>query len=188
MARAIFFTIFALLLATVLAVPAQIEPRQFSPGDIINALGIGLVTDIHAFITLESLTNNLISINFDVKNPLPIELTIKKISSSAGLNKTEFARFEHTFPSPGLIVGPLATKNSGNIDNVLVTQGVANSLDIIPFGVLDLLSTDADVQAATIAGHLGFPVALDGLMQDGVPTTFVLQAFADWLHANQCHF
>ncbi|KAF5352570.1 hypothetical protein D9756_006177 [Leucocoprinus leucothites] len=173
MAQAFFFSIFALLFAAVFAVPT-VQPRQFSPGDIINALGIGLVTDIHAFITPDSLTNNLISINFDVKNPLPIELTIKKISSSAGLNDTEFARFEHTFPSPGLVVGPLATKNSGTIDNVLVTQGVANSLDIIPLGVLDLLDTDADIQAATILGHLGFPVALDNLEQDDVPTTYNL--------------
>ncbi|KAJ3576095.1 hypothetical protein NP233_g667 [Leucocoprinus birnbaumii] len=173
MAQAFFFSIFALLFTAVFAVPT-VEPRQFSAGDIINALGIGLVTDIHAFITLDSLTTNLISINFDVKNPLPIELTIKSISSSAGLNNTEFARFDHTFPSPGLIVGPLATKNSGTIDNVLVTQGVENSLDIIPLGVLDLLSTDANVQAATIAGHLGFPVPLDGLKQDNVPTTYNL--------------
>lgn len=107
------------------------------------------------------------------------------------MNGTEYANFQHTFPSPGLVVPPLGTKNSGRIGNVLVTKGVEAALDIIPFGVLDLLDTDADIQlvtlpidihqygcltsyflrAATILGHLGFPVALDNLKQDGVPTT-----------------
>jgi hypothetical protein len=73
-------------------------------------------------------------------------LTVKRISSSAGINGTEFARFDHTFPGLGLVVSPLGTRNSGNIDNVLVTQGVENSLDIIPLGFLDLLNTDADIQ------------------------------------------
>jgi hypothetical protein len=77
---------------------------------------------------------------------LPIELTVKTISSTAGLNGTELASFQHTFPEPGLIVGPLATKNSGAINNVLVVGGVVNSLDIVPFGVLDLSNTDAQVQ------------------------------------------
>jgi len=81
-----------------------------------------------------------------VSNPLPLELTIKSISSSAGLNGTEVATFDHTFSSPGLVIGPLASRNSGPIPNVLVTQGVENSLGIVPFGVLDLSNTNARVQ------------------------------------------
>ncbi|KAF9447548.1 hypothetical protein P691DRAFT_731318 [Macrolepiota fuliginosa MF-IS2] len=174
MARAFFLAVIALFLATVLAVPNPNEPRQLNAGDIINALGIGLVKDINVIITLDSLVTNLISINFDVKNPLPIELTIKKISSTSGLNGTDLASFQHTFPAPGLIVPPLGTKNSGTIDNVLVTEGVEAALNIVPFGVLDLSNTDADVQAATIDGFLGFPVPLDGLKQDNVPTVYDL--------------
>jgi hypothetical protein len=52
MIRACYLAIFALLFAAVLAVPAQVEPRQFSPGDIINALGVGLVKDINVIITV----------------------------------------------------------------------------------------------------------------------------------------
>lgn len=52
MVRTFFFTVFALLVAAVFAVPTEKERRQFSPADIINALGIGLVADIHAFITV----------------------------------------------------------------------------------------------------------------------------------------
>ena len=81
-----------------------------------------------------------------VKNPLPLELTIKEISSSAGLNNTPLANFDHTFPSPGLVVGPLATKNSGSISNVLVIPGVQDALGIVPFGVLDLSNTNAKIQ------------------------------------------
>lgn len=73
-----------------------------------------------------------------MKNPLPFELTLDSVSSQAGLNGTVFATFTHTFAKPGLVVPPLATRNSGTIDNVLLTQGATASLAIIPFGVLDL--------------------------------------------------
>jgi len=134
-----------------------------------------------------------------VSNPLPIELTIKTISSTAGLNGTELATFSHTFSSPGLVVSPLGSRNSGIIPNVLVTNGVANSLDIVPFGVLDLSNINADVQwafnsvnlldqcscyenrALTIEGFLGFPLELDGLKQDNVPTKWV-----GFVHSRSC--
>lgn len=134
-----------------------------------------------------------------VSNPLPIELTIKSISSSAGLNGTELATFSHTFSSPGLVVGPLGSRNSGIIPNVLVTEGVENSLDIVPFGVLDLSNINANIQwafnsdnllgqcscyenrALTIGGNLGFPLELDGLRQDNVPTKWV-----SFVHSRSC--
>jgi hypothetical protein len=72
-------------------------------------------------------------------------LTIKKLSSSAGLNGTEFATFNHTFPSPGLVVPLLGTKNSGTIDNVFLPQGVKASLAIVPVGLLDL-NSDASIK------------------------------------------
>lgn len=81
-----------------------------------------------------------------VTNPLPIELTLESVSAVASLNGTIFATFSHTFPFPGLVVSPLGTKNSGTIDNVLLTQGAAASLAIIPFGVLDLPDTDANIR------------------------------------------
>lgn len=65
--------------------------------------------------------------------------------SKAGLNGTVFATFDQTFSKP-VVVPPFGTKNSGTFGNVLLTQGVEASLDIIPFGVLDLMSTDAFVR------------------------------------------
>ncbi|EKM84298.1 hypothetical protein AGABI1DRAFT_110844 [Agaricus bisporus var. burnettii JB137-S8] len=174
MARAFFSSVLVFLFAVVCAVPTQIDTRQLNPADIINALGVGLVSKIHTIITLESLTTNLVSIDFDVKNPLPVELTIKEISSSAGLNGTVYARFNHTFPAPGLVVPLLGTKNSGRIDNVLLPLGAVASLEIIPVGFLDLLDTDAKIKAATIFGHLGIPLELEGLKQEEVPATYDL--------------
>ncbi|KAJ3576088.1 hypothetical protein NP233_g668 [Leucocoprinus birnbaumii] len=175
MARAFFCVFVAFLYTCVFAAPASkaTSIEGFSIGEIINLLGIGLVTGIHVNITLDSLTTNLVSIDFDVKNPLPFELTIDSISSSAGVNSTQYAAFDYTFDS-GLVVPPLGTKNSGVIDNVLLTQGALASLDIIPLGYLDLLDTDANIRAATILGHLGIPIPLDGLKQKTVPTTYDL--------------
>ncbi|KAF8167269.1 hypothetical protein B0H34DRAFT_8958 [Crassisporium funariophilum] len=167
---ALFCAVFSSSLVTVLGVPAA---NPFSPAQIINALGVGLVTDINAFITLDSLTTNIISVNFNVKNPLPIELTLDSVTASAGLNGTTFATFTHTFAKPGLVVSPLGTRNSGAVNNVLLTQGAENSLAIIPFGILDLTS-NANVRGATIGGFLGIPVALDGLKQTAVPTNYTL--------------
>ena len=61
--------------------------------------------------------------------------------SAAGLNGTTYATFDHTFDKP-LVVKPLGTANSGSVPKVLLTQGALASLDIIPVGKLDLISTD----------------------------------------------
>jgi len=166
----------SLAVASATAIPS-VESRaaDLSVGDIVNALGIGFVKDINAFVTLESLTTNVITVNFDVKNPLPIELTLDSVSATAGLNGTIFATFSHTFPSPGLVVPPLGTKNSGTIPNVQLPQGAEASLAIIPFGILDLPNTDANVRAASILGFGGIPIPLNGLKQTAVPTNYTLE-------------
>jgi hypothetical protein len=174
--RTLFALVGSLLAASASATPAvDNRAADFSIADIINALGIGLVKDINAFITLESLETNIISVNFDVKNPLPIELTLDNVSAVAGLNGSIFASFSHTFAKPGLVVPPLGTKNSGTIDNVLLTQGAIAALSIIPFQILDLPDTNASVRAFTIDGLLGIPIPLDGLEQTAVPTNYTLE-------------
>ncbi|KAF5340181.1 hypothetical protein D9758_014982 [Tetrapyrgos nigripes] len=174
---ALFISLFGLLLAGVLGASTPVadvdQIAGIGIGDIINLLGIGLVKSINATITLESLTNNLISIDFIVANPLPIELTLISVKSSAGINNTEFARFDHTF-SPPLVVPILGQASSGKIDNVLLTQGATASLDIIPLGVLDLLDTDVNVRAGSIFGIGGIPLPIDDLKQNNVPVTYNL--------------
>ncbi|KAG5351283.1 hypothetical protein C0989_007106, partial [Termitomyces sp. Mn162] len=137
-------------------------------GSIINVLGIGIVQDVNvittvrlfytkpvyirtgnqpdeSFAQLETFTTNQVEVNFDAKNPLPFELTIDRVVSSAGLNDTVYATFDHTFSTP-FIVKPSGTANSGTFGNVSLPQGVEGSLSIIPVGVLDLSKTDVFVR------------------------------------------
>ena len=57
-----------------------------------------------------------------VKNPLLLELTIDRVVSSAGVNGTVYAKFDHTFAKP-VTVGAMKTVNSGRVPNVLLVQG-----------------------------------------------------------------
>ncbi|KAF8585455.1 hypothetical protein K439DRAFT_1043754 [Ramaria rubella] len=170
--------IFALLLACAGSVPTPVADSEdnidgFGLGDIINLLGLGLVTQINVFITLDSLVTNLVSVNFDVKNPLPFEITIDQVSSQGLVNSIVFAEFTQQFPGSSFIVPPLGSANSGTFGNVLLTQGALNSLSIIPLGVLDL-AANVSLRVATIDGLLGLPIPLDGLKQQSVPTSYTL--------------
>ncbi|KAF5313217.1 hypothetical protein D9619_002521 [Psilocybe cf. subviscida] len=158
------------------AAATPLEGRASTPSNIpaqfINLLKIGLVKDINPIITEASLTSNVIETTFDVQNPLPVEITLDKVTAQAGLNGTVFATFTHSFPAPGLVVPPLGTKNSGLIMNVDLPLGLDASLAIVPFGVLDLPDTNANIRVFTIAGFGGLPLPLDGLKQTGVPANF----------------
>ncbi|ESK93224.1 hypothetical protein Moror_14609 [Moniliophthora roreri MCA 2997] len=119
-----------------LATPTDLTTKSsdlagLSIGDIINALGIGLVENIEVTITLDSLVTDLVSTQFTAKNPLPLELSLESVSSKATFNGTTFSEFSHTFTKP-VIIPILGEKESGKIDNVLLTQGATASLDIIP--------------------------------------------------------
>ncbi|KAK0234074.1 hypothetical protein IW262DRAFT_1334218 [Armillaria fumosa] len=166
----LFGLLFVSLAALVRSAPTSTD---LSIGDIINGLGIGLVSNISVTITLDTLVNNLVDIAFTVKNPLPIELTLERVTSSAGINSTEYASFDHTFSDP-LVVPIFGTADSGTIKNVLLTQGATASLAIIPLGFLDLLDTDVNLRAATIFGQLGIPLDVTGLKQKNVTTTYEL--------------
>ncbi|KAJ7760108.1 hypothetical protein DFH07DRAFT_957759 [Mycena maculata] len=168
----IFFGLLAALFVSAAPAPNVLENRDLL-GEIIDALGIGLVTKINATITLDTLVTNLLFINFEAQNPLIFELTIDQVSSTAGINGTEYAAFNYTFPTP-VVVPPLGTANSGSIPNVLLTQGAIASLNIIPLGYLDLLNVNVNVRALTIDGKLGIPLVITGLHQNNVSTTYNL--------------
>ncbi len=74
-----------------------------------------------------------------------IELTLKHVTSSTGINSTEFASFDHMFSDP-LVMPIFGTMDSGMIKNVLLTQDVTASLNIIPLGFLDLLDTNVKLR------------------------------------------
>ncbi|KAG5639637.1 hypothetical protein H0H81_008798 [Sphagnurus paluster] len=150
---------------------AAVDARTIGDlGSIINSLGIGLVTKINTFISLDSFTTNIVSANFDVKNPLPLELAIDRVVSSAGVNGTVYAKFDQTF-AKAVVVPLLGSVNSGTFGNVLLTKGIDASLDLVPLGWLDLISTDVYVRAGTVNGKLGIPLTIQGLKQSKVTTT-----------------
>ncbi|KAJ6457271.1 hypothetical protein C8R45DRAFT_565788 [Mycena sanguinolenta] len=169
-------SLFCSLLAAVYvaASPTAVAPTPDNLlGEIINALGLGFVTSINTTITLETLVDNLVSITFEAKNPLIFELTLDSVSSTAGINGTVYASFNHTFSTP-VVVPPLGSANSGVVPNVLLTQGAVASLAIIPLGFLDLINIDINLRALTIDGALGIPLVITGLHQANVTTTWVL--------------
>ncbi|KAJ7618038.1 hypothetical protein FB45DRAFT_1034278 [Roridomyces roridus] len=174
MARLHFFLLGLLAACNVFvgASPA-LESRDLL-GEIIDALGIGLVTHIDVTLTTATLSNNLVTIDFDAQNPLLFELTVDSVNAAAGLNGTNLASFQHTFDPHAVVVPPLGKANSGNITNVLLTQGVTNSLNFVPFGVLDLTSVSVNVRAGSILGIGGIPLVISGLHQTSVPTTYTL--------------
>ncbi|KAF9472573.1 hypothetical protein BDN70DRAFT_453537 [Pholiota conissans] len=153
----------------------SVETRQLPPtvSQIISSItSFGLVKDINVFITAQSLIDNTFSLNFDVQNLLPIEITIDSLSTDAGLNGEVFETISHTFASPGLVVPPLGTANSGNIANVPLPQGALAAIGIISNEKLDLSNLAASIRAITISGSGGISIPLSGLSQSGVTTTY----------------
>ncbi|KAJ7209536.1 hypothetical protein GGX14DRAFT_451849 [Mycena pura] len=126
-----------------------------------------LITQINVFITLESLITNLVSINFDMQNPLDTDLIIKFVQSDAGEFNETFAFFSTEIDN--FVVPAHGKSNSGTINNVLLTQGAVAALAIIPDEKLDL-SAAATVQV----GQGGYTIPWLHLVQFSVPTNYTL--------------
>ncbi|THV03542.1 hypothetical protein K435DRAFT_962414 [Dendrothele bispora CBS 962.96] len=133
----------------------------------LSGLGQSLIKHINVSITLDSLVTNLVTIDIDLFNPLDAPLHVLFVQSDAGVNGEIFAHFEHQFDS--FVVGPGQTVNSGDIPNVLLTQGAIASLDIIPLAMLDTFSA-----VTAQVGDGGYVVPWLQLTQPGVPTTYTL--------------
>ncbi|KAH8795141.1 hypothetical protein DL96DRAFT_1827229 [Flagelloscypha sp. PMI_526] len=157
------------------AAPAPVDERaeQNVIGDVLNFFKLGFVTQIDTAITLDTLTTNLVSVNISLKNDLPFELTIDKISSKAGVNGIVYAELDYTFPKP-VVFPALGTANSGKIPDVLLTQGALESLGIISLGYLDLMESNVSTRALTINGALGIPIPIEGLKQDNVTAVYTI--------------
>ncbi|KAH8824555.1 hypothetical protein DL96DRAFT_1818254 [Flagelloscypha sp. PMI_526] len=152
------------------AAPATVDERaaQDVIDDVLNFFKSGFVTQINTEITLDSLVTDLVSINFDVKNDLPFELTIDRVVSKAGVEGTVYVEFDRTFPNP-VVVPPSSRANSGWVPDVLFTQGALASLFLINLQYLDLIESDVYVRALTNNGTLGTPIPITGLTQEHVP-------------------
>ncbi|KAK7015446.1 hypothetical protein R3P38DRAFT_3570978, partial [Favolaschia claudopus] len=104
------------------------------------------------------------------QNPFNLELTLDSLLTNAGLNGTGFASLDHTFV-PQVVIPPLGTAQSGNIADVLLTQGLNSFLNIVPVGALDLLGGSSNVRAGSISGVRGAPLKITDLEQTGVPAS-----------------
>ncbi|KAL1943642.1 hypothetical protein VTO73DRAFT_4087 [Trametes versicolor] len=97
-----------------------------------------IVAHINAFITLDTLFDNFITIDFDIANPLDTDMEITFTQVDSGLDGVTYAHFDQAFDS--FVVPAKGTANSGTVKNVLLTQGAIASLGIIPVGKLDVFS------------------------------------------------
>jgi len=128
-----------------------------------------LITHIHVLISLESLVTNLVSIDFDIQNPLDTDMVIEFVQGEASLNGTEYAFFGQRFEG-GFVIPSGQTANSGVFGNVLLTQGAIPSLDIVPLGILDI-NTATTVR---IGGQDGYELPWLKISQTNVPTSYDL--------------
>ncbi|KAK1218918.1 hypothetical protein PQX77_018360 [Marasmius sp. AFHP31] len=146
----------------------QLALSNVQLGAPLAGLGQQLIQHVHVIITLESLVTDLVSIDFDIQNPLDADLQIMFLQSDGGVEGETYAHFEHAFDG-GFVVPAHSTVNSGKIDNVLLTKGAIASLDIIPLGYLDLFA------ASTVRiGVGGYEVPWLHLEQAHVPTSYDL--------------
>ncbi|KAF9051008.1 hypothetical protein BDZ89DRAFT_1056905 [Hymenopellis radicata] len=123
-----------------------------------------IITSIHVTITLETLVDNLVTIDFDVFNPFDTPITITFVQSDAGVEGDVYAFFSE--PIDGFTIGPGETVNSGPVPNVLLVKGVDDSLGIVGLGYLDVAT------ANTIIVNDGYEIPWLKLQQDRVPTTY----------------
>ncbi|KAJ6593726.1 hypothetical protein B0H19DRAFT_32612 [Mycena capillaripes] len=126
-----------------------------------------LITHVNVFITLDSLVTNIVTIDFDMQNPLDTDLLVEFVQSNSGEFNETFAFFAE--PIENFVIPAHGTANSGVVNNVLLTQGAIAALTIIPDEKLDIQA------AATVrVGQNGYTIPWLQLVQFSVPTTYTL--------------
>lgn len=125
-----------------------------------------IITSAHVVITLDSLVTNLVSVEFQVKNPLDTDMVIEFVQADSGLDGITYAFFRQSFD--GFVIPAGQTVGSGLFPNVLLTQGAVASLDIIPRGILDISAANT----VRIGGTGGYQIPWLKLEQKSVPTTY----------------
>ncbi|KAF5389363.1 hypothetical protein D9757_004389 [Collybiopsis confluens] len=132
----------------------------------LQGLGQTLIKNISVSITLDSLVTNLVSITVDIFNPTDATLNILTVQGTGSIDGTVYSQFTANFDS--FQIPPGQTVNSGEIDNVLLTQGAINSLGIV--------GENLDVGAANTiqVGVGGYTLPWLQINQPNVPTTYTL--------------
>jgi len=133
----------------------------------LPGISASLVTALHVDISLASLTDNEVTVNFTVFNPLDTQIQITNIQGTGTLQGTTWAQFSFQFDD--FVIPAGSSVDSGPVPNVLLTQGVIASTAIIPFGVLNVA-----VAQTVIIGDGGYTIPWLQYQQDNVPTTYAL--------------
>ncbi|KAH9083581.1 hypothetical protein EDB83DRAFT_2511885 [Lactarius deliciosus] len=124
-----------------------------------------IITHINVYVPLSAIVDSLVSIDFDIANPLDTDMHVTFAQADAGVDGETFARFDQPFT--GFSVPARGTANSGKFGNVLLTKGALRSLPIIPLGRLDVFA------ATTVTiGDGGYTVPWLHLTQLNVPTHY----------------
>ncbi|KAI0305626.1 hypothetical protein B0F90DRAFT_1815219 [Multifurca ochricompacta] len=126
-----------------------------------------IITHINVHVPLSAILDNLVSIDFDIANPLDTDMHISFAQADSGVNGETYAQFGQAFTS--FTVPARGTANSGQFGNVLLTKGAIPSLAIIPLGRLDVFA----VTTVTI-GDGGYTIPWLHLTQLNVPTHYDL--------------
>ncbi|KAH9485291.1 hypothetical protein JR316_0002199 [Psilocybe cubensis] len=108
-----------------------------------------------------------VDVDFTIHNPLDVEITLDFVQSDAGVDGEVFAIFSQGFDN--FVVPPGGTADSGTFGGVLLTQGLLNSLAIVP-----LLELDVAAAATITVGPGGYQIPFLKLQQTGVPTQYNL--------------
>ncbi|KAJ7157230.1 hypothetical protein C8R46DRAFT_1225836 [Mycena filopes] len=182
----LFFRLLAALLVTAATPPSTLASQNLL-GEIIDTLGIGIVTAIDATITItvrnvaslsklwRTASSSAILAKLAFKDhirsskSLIFEVTLDRVVSTAGINDTEYASFDHTF-AKGLVVPPLG---KAIVPNVTLTQG-ANRTQVSSTALSTHVSPSSSVRALMINGALGVPLTISGLHKKNVTTTYTL--------------
>ncbi|KXN90203.1 hypothetical protein AN958_04693 [Leucoagaricus sp. SymC.cos] len=127
-----------------------------------------IITHVHVTITLDSLVTNLVSVDFDVHNPLETDMAIEFVQAEGSVDGTVYSLFDQPFNN--FVIPAGGDANSGTFGNVLLTQGALASLDIIPLGKLDI----ATANTVRIGGPNGYQIPWLQLKQTDVPTSYDL--------------
>ncbi|KAH8979124.1 hypothetical protein EDB92DRAFT_1821158 [Lactarius akahatsu] len=91
-----------------------------------------IITHINVYVPLSAIVDSLVSIDFDIANPLDTDMHITFAQADAGVDGETFARFDQPFT--GFSVPARGTANSGKFGNVLAYQGSNTLVAYHPVG------------------------------------------------------
>ncbi|KIJ43069.1 hypothetical protein M422DRAFT_253561 [Sphaerobolus stellatus SS14] len=120
-------------------------------------------------IGLSTFSTWVVGLKFDVNNPLKVPRSIQHVTANGSVDGTVFINLTHDFDNFTILPGEVV--NSGTIQNVLLSQGIIATLNII---LLGLLGVESDIVLAVV----GKPITVKGLTQYNVSASYTIDLTA----------